>query len=166
MLSLQMQSKRVMGNECSGVDGTFYLSFACHSAQILFLWDSFVHPPVFVLTLPWPWNQLVWNRFINVCGLLGRNIPLDIHMDYMNWLIKDIEDLMSKQSHTLKYEGQPSNRYNYICAGSVCRGKFCPVKLKLLLETNCWTEYQNHCERAHAVWRLLVKLGKKLKYFK
>ena len=33
--------------------------------------------------------QLVWNRFINVRGLPGRNIPLDLHMEHLNRLIKD-----------------------------------------------------------------------------
>ena len=34
-------------------------------------------------------NQLMWNRFISVHDLRGRNNPLDLHMEHLNRLAKD-----------------------------------------------------------------------------
>ena len=34
-------------------------------------------------------NQLIWGRFVNVRGLPGRNIPLDLHMEHLNRIAKD-----------------------------------------------------------------------------
>lgn len=34
-------------------------------------------------------NQLMHGRFINVHGLVGRNIPLDLHMEHLNRFAKD-----------------------------------------------------------------------------
>ena len=33
--------------------------------------------------------ELQWNRFINVHGILGRNIPCDLHMEHLNRTCKD-----------------------------------------------------------------------------
>ena len=33
-------------------------------------------------------NQVKWGRFVNVHGLPGRNIPLDLHMEHLNRLAK------------------------------------------------------------------------------
>ena len=46
-------------------------------------------------------NQLIWGRFINVRGLPGRNIPLDLHMEHLNRLAKDaIRNLGSNKTRT------------------------------------------------------------------
>ena len=34
-------------------------------------------------------NQLIWGRFLNLRGLPGRNIPLDLHMEHLNRMAKD-----------------------------------------------------------------------------
>ena len=41
----------------------------------------------FFLT-PRPAEQLVWSRCINTCGLPGRNIPADLHMEHLNRICK------------------------------------------------------------------------------
>ena len=33
--------------------------------------------------------ELQWNRFINVHGILGRNIPCDLHIEHLNRTCKD-----------------------------------------------------------------------------
>ena len=35
-------------------------------------------------------EQLKWSRFVNVHGVRGRNIPLDLHQEYLNRLLKDM----------------------------------------------------------------------------
>ncbi len=32
--------------------------------------------------------ELLWSRFINYRGILGHNIPNDLHMEHLNRLIK------------------------------------------------------------------------------
>lgn len=34
-------------------------------------------------------SELLWNRFINVHGMQGKNIPCDLHMEHLNRLCKD-----------------------------------------------------------------------------
>ena len=34
-------------------------------------------------------NQLIWGQFVNVRGLPGQNIPLDLHMEHLNRIAKD-----------------------------------------------------------------------------
>ena len=34
-------------------------------------------------------QELIWNRFVNVHGLPGRNIPADLHMEHLNKLCKE-----------------------------------------------------------------------------
>ena len=44
-------------------------------------------------------NQLIWGRFVNVHGLPGRNIPMDLHMEHLNRLAKDaIRNLKSNKT--------------------------------------------------------------------
>ena len=39
-------------------------------------------------------EELLWSRFINVHGIPGHNIPIDLHMEHLNWLVKEsIRDL-------------------------------------------------------------------------
>lgn len=35
-------------------------------------------------------EQLKWSRFVNVHGIQGRNIPLDLHQEHLNRLLKGI----------------------------------------------------------------------------
>ena len=35
-------------------------------------------------------EQLLWCRFVNTHGIRGRNIPLDLHQEHLNRLLKDI----------------------------------------------------------------------------
>ena len=34
-------------------------------------------------------EQLIWGRFVNTYGGLGRNIPADLHMEHLNRLCKE-----------------------------------------------------------------------------
>lgn len=34
-------------------------------------------------------HQLLWSRFVNIHGLIGRNIPCDLHMEHLNRVCKD-----------------------------------------------------------------------------
>lgn len=34
-------------------------------------------------------HELIWNRFVNVHGLPGRNIPADLHMEHLNRVCKE-----------------------------------------------------------------------------
>ena len=42
----------------------------------------------FVLT-PRESSELLWNRFVNIHGTEGKNIPCDLHMEHLNRLCKD-----------------------------------------------------------------------------
>ena len=55
-------------------------NYACESLY-------FLHQHSFALS-PRLSNQLIWGRFVNVHGLPGRNIPLDLHMEHLNRVAK------------------------------------------------------------------------------
>ena len=33
-------------------------------------------------------EQVIYNRFVNISGLIGRNIPADLHMEHLNKLLR------------------------------------------------------------------------------
>ena len=37
-------------------------------------------------------QQLIWSRFVNTHGIRGRNIPLDLHQEHLNRLVKTTID--------------------------------------------------------------------------
>ena len=85
-------------------------------------------------------NQLMWSRFINVHGLPGRNIPLDLHMEHLNRLAKDaIKNLksnttvtaVSRVGHcigTLSPLLDQFDRENFVVSGSSKYRKPCATK--------------------------------------
>ena len=34
-------------------------------------------------------HQFKWSRVVNVHGGTGRNIPVDLHNEHLNWMLKD-----------------------------------------------------------------------------
>lgn len=61
---------------------------ASHSTNYACEALHFLHQHLYALS-PRLSNQMIWGRFINVRGLPGRNIPLDLHMEHLNRLAKD-----------------------------------------------------------------------------
>ena len=61
-------------------------------------------------------EELIWNRFFNVHGLPGRNIPADLHMEHMNQICKEaISGLgINKTDKATVHVGK-------------CIGRVCPV---------------------------------------
>ncbi len=58
----------------------------------------FLHQRLYALS-PRLSNQLIWGRFVNVRGIPGRNIPLDLHMEHLNRIAKGaIQNLKSNKT--------------------------------------------------------------------
>ena len=55
-------------------------NYALESFNLLFQHDFYLSPRQAA--------ELVWSRFVNVCGRPGKNIPNDLHMEHLNRLIK------------------------------------------------------------------------------
>jgi len=34
-------------------------------------------------------KQLLWGRFVSTRGGKGHNLPIDLHMEHLNWCVKD-----------------------------------------------------------------------------
>ena len=66
-------------------------NYACESFHLLYQHSYALSPRLS--------NQLMWSRFINVHGLPGRNIPLNLHMEHLNRRAKDaIKNLGSNKT--------------------------------------------------------------------
>lgn len=55
-------------------------NYACESLELLYQHRYVLSPRLS--------NQLLWGRFVNVRGLPGKNIPLDLHMEHLNQIAK------------------------------------------------------------------------------
>lgn len=67
---------------------------------------SFLHQYQYLLT-PRQSAELLWNRFVNVHGVRGRNIPCDLHLEHLNRVCKNaISDLgVNKTEKAIKRVG-------------------------------------------------------------
>ena len=67
---------------------------------------TFLQQQQYLLT-PRQSAELVWNRFINVHGVRGRNIPCDLHLEHLNRVCKNaISDLgVNKTEKAIKRVG-------------------------------------------------------------
>ncbi len=71
---------------------------AAHSTNYSCEALHFLHQHLYALS-PRLSNQLIWGRFVNVRGIPGRNIPLDLHMEHLNRIAKGaIHNLKSNKT--------------------------------------------------------------------
>ena len=38
-------------------------------------------------------EELIWSRFVNVHGIPGKNIPMDLHMEHLNKVLKSLRQI-------------------------------------------------------------------------
>ena len=66
-------------------------NYACESLHLIYQHSYVLSPRLS--------SQLLWSRFVNVHGLPGRNIPLDLHGEHLNRLAMDaIRNLRANKS--------------------------------------------------------------------
>lgn len=78
----------------------YFLPLFCASHSFNYSCEAlyFLHQHLYALS-PRLSCQLIWGRFVNVRGIRGRNIPLDLHMEHLNRLAKDgIQNLKSNKT--------------------------------------------------------------------
>jgi len=104
-----MPSEKEMEKELFDAGGICYQYYSREAVHFLYQHQYALSPRLS--------NQLIRGQFVNVRGLPGRNIPLDLNMEHLNQIAKD----------AMRNLGSNKTRVSSIARVGRCMGTLAPL---------------------------------------